>query len=125
MNFVETTITIRGQNAVGEDATKTYPGKVLEGSGLGYWIATFDGEEPDFYAPTHIPSGHRITTEPFFSEEIVQQYITSAAALFSWNKPVEQLIATPGYWEAMQQMSQLYARCIFEDAAATAMGGRV
>ncbi len=104
----------------------TYPGKKLGETGLGYWIAEQEDEddtEPTFYAPTHIPSGHRLSPAgPFFSEEHCQSFIKELASLTNWNCPREELNAR--LIPLSQQYLEIYRKHIFEDAADTAGGGQ-
>lgn len=122
MNFENATIRIFRDSKNGP-VTQEEPGKILPDTGLGYWIGQ-DEDEPPFYKPTHIPTGSALLPEPFFSEEIAQQFIERIAPLYDWNKMPEEMRTDGAFLTAVVEAERIYKELRFEDAAETAGGGR-
>lgn len=100
---------------------RSYLGRELVGSGLGYVIAS-QNKETTFFVPTHILSGYAASAESFYSEEMCQKYLQELAPLMNWNQPLEALAKDPAYQP--KKFQELAKKFWIEDAGATAGGGR-
>ncbi|SRR6266699_928816 len=117
LEYKDTIIRITTQDlTTDQPATKEYPGKEAVGTGIGYWIGEEEPPERTFYALTHLPTGYRMFTDFIFSEQAVQLIIEKIAPLIDWNRPLEQLIADPGYKGVIAKVSQITADVIWDHA---------